>query len=73
MREIVNSGELGEIFYISSIRANLGLIQHDINVAWDLAPHDISIILMLMGGRFPSRSTARGAATTTPASKTSRC
>lgn len=48
IKEIVESGELGEIFYISSRRLNLGLFQKDINVAWDLAPHDISIILYLM-------------------------
>jgi predicted dehydrogenase len=47
-RELIESGELGEIFYISSVRANLGLFQHDVNVAWDLATHDISIILWLM-------------------------
>jgi predicted dehydrogenase len=41
----VDSGELGEILYISSRRLNLGLFQRDINVAWDLAPHDLSIIL----------------------------
>lgn len=44
IREIIKSGELGEIFYISSVRVNLGLFQPDINVIWDLAPHDISII-----------------------------
>lgn len=48
MREIVNSGELGEIYYINSQRLNLGLFQKDINVIWDLAPHDISIILHLL-------------------------
>ncbi|MDO8432692.1 MAG: Gfo/Idh/MocA family oxidoreductase [Candidatus Binatus sp.] len=48
-RELIESGELGEILYISSVRANLGLFQRDINVAWDLATHDISIILMLLG------------------------
>ena len=47
--EVVNSGDLGEIFYISAIRTNLGLIQQDINVVWDLAPHDISIILAVLG------------------------
>lgn len=47
--EIVNSGDLGEIRYINSQRLNLGLFQKDINVAWDLAPHDISIILHLLG------------------------
>lgn len=49
IREIVRSGEIGEIQYISSRRLNLGLFQKDINVAWDLAPHDISIILYLLG------------------------
>ena len=49
MKEIVDSGELGEIYYINSQRLNLGLFQQDINVVWDLAPHDISIILHLLG------------------------
>ena len=49
MKEIVDSGELGEIYYISSQRLNLGLFQPDINVIWDLAPHDISVILYLLG------------------------
>jgi predicted dehydrogenase len=60
MRDIIESGELGEMFYVSSIRANLGLIQHDVNVAWDLATHDISIILMLMGGRIPEAVSCQG-------------
>ena len=47
-RELIESGELGDILYISSVRVNLGLFQRDINVAWDLATHDISIILMLL-------------------------
>jgi len=49
IKEIVNSGELGEILYISSVRLNLGLFQQDINVIWDLAPHDISIITYILG------------------------
>ncbi len=49
MKEIIDSGELGEIYYINSQRLNLGLFQQDINVLWDLAPHDISIILYLLG------------------------
>lgn len=48
MKEIIQSGELGEIFSISSQRLNLGLFQNDINVLWDLAPHDVSIILFLL-------------------------
>ncbi|MEI8139840.1 MAG: Gfo/Idh/MocA family oxidoreductase [bacterium] len=47
--EIVKSGDIGDILYISSRRLNLGLFQKDINVMWDLAPHDISIIQYLMG------------------------
>ena len=49
IREIVRSGELGELQYVSARRLNLGLLQKDINVAWDLAPHDISIILYVLG------------------------
>jgi predicted dehydrogenase len=44
IKELVQSGELGDIFYFDSVRINLGLFQHDINVLWDLAPHDISIM-----------------------------
>ena len=47
--EIVQAGDIGEIRYINSRRLNLGLFQKDINVAWDLAPHDISIILHVLG------------------------
>ena len=49
IKEVVSSGELGELQYISARRLNLGLLQKDINVAWDLAPHDISIILYVLG------------------------
>jgi predicted dehydrogenase len=49
IKEIVLSGELGDLQYISARRLNLGLLQKDINVAWDLAPHDISIILYVLG------------------------
>jgi predicted dehydrogenase len=48
IREIIDSGDLGDIQYVSSRRLNLGLFQKDINVAWDLAPHDISIVLHLL-------------------------
>lgn len=51
IKEIVDSGDLGSIRYISSRRLNLGLLQKDINVAWDLAPHDISIILYILNER----------------------
>ncbi len=44
MKQIIQSGDLGENLYFDSERVNLGLIQNDINVIWDLAPHDISIM-----------------------------
>jgi predicted dehydrogenase len=49
IREIIQRGDLGEIFYISAQRLNLGLFQKDMNVTWDLAPHDLSIIMYLFG------------------------
>jgi len=49
IKEIISHGDLGELQYVSSRRLNLGLFQTDINVAWDLAPHDISIILYILG------------------------
>jgi predicted dehydrogenase len=44
IRELVGSGGLGEIYYYDSVRVNLGLFQHDVNVIWDLALHDLSIM-----------------------------
>src|SRR6266403_6412162 len=44
IKEIVAGGELGDLLYFDSIRINLGLFQKDINVLWDLAPHDLSIM-----------------------------
>jgi predicted dehydrogenase len=44
MRELVEKGELGDIYYYDSTRVNLGLFQHDVNVIWDLAVHDLSIM-----------------------------
>jgi predicted dehydrogenase len=48
MKEIIDNGDIGDLRYIAARRLNLGLFQKDINVAWDLAPHDISIILHVM-------------------------
>jgi predicted dehydrogenase len=48
LREIVGSGKLGEIYGIDADRLNLGLFRPDVNVLWDLAPHDISIMLSLL-------------------------
>lgn len=61
MRELVDSGELGEIYYLDSVRINLGLFQSDVNVIWDLAPHDVSIIDYVLGGRMPDDVSAVGA------------
>lgn len=44
IKEISERGELGDIIYFDSVRINLGLFQHDVNVLWDLAPHDLSIM-----------------------------
>jgi predicted dehydrogenase len=63
--EIVQAGDIGEIRYISSRRLNLGLFQKDINVAWDLAPHDISIILHVLGEK-PETVNCQGNAHVTP-------
>jgi predicted dehydrogenase len=63
--EIVRAGDIGEIRYINSRRLNLGLFQKEINVAWDLAPHDISIILHVLG-EFPETVNCQGNAHVTP-------
>src|SRR6267378_7680037 len=44
VRELVDNGALGPLYYYDSLRVNLGLFQHDVNVIWDLAPHDLSIM-----------------------------
>jgi predicted dehydrogenase len=44
IRQLVDEGALGDLFYYDSLRVNLGLFQHDVNVIWDLAPHDLSIM-----------------------------
>lgn len=48
LKEMIESGELGEIYYIDAIRASLGLFHPTLNVVWDLAPHDVSILLHLL-------------------------
>jgi predicted dehydrogenase len=44
IKELIEHDELGELFYVDSVRINLGLFQNDVNVIWDLAPHDLSIV-----------------------------
>lgn len=59
LKNYIDSGELGDIYYIDTARLNLGLFQRDSNVLWDLAPHDISILLYLLGQN-PISITAQG-------------
>ena len=59
IKEIVQSGELGELLYFDSVRINLGLFQRDINVVWDLAPHDLAIMDYIID-RQPLSLTATG-------------
>jgi len=48
MKELIDDGKLGNLYYYDSVRVNLGLFQHDINVIWDLVPHDIAIMNYLI-------------------------
>jgi predicted dehydrogenase len=50
IRELIEGGVLGDLYYYDSLRVNLGLFQHDISVLWDLAPHDLSIMDYLIKG-----------------------
>jgi predicted dehydrogenase len=59
LKQLVDSGELGEVFYIYSQRVNLGKIRQDENALWSFAPHDISVILYLLG-QLPESVSARG-------------
>ncbi|MPZ14500.1 MAG: gfo/Idh/MocA family oxidoreductase [Chloroflexi bacterium] len=65
LHQIVASGEIGDIYYIDAARLNLGLFQRDINVLWDLAPHDLSILLYLLECE-PVEVSARGSAHVAP-------
>ncbi|MDH5669655.1 MAG: Gfo/Idh/MocA family oxidoreductase, partial [Nitrospira sp.] len=49
MKQIIDEGTLGPLYYYDSTRVNLGLFQHDVNVLWDLAPHDLAIMDYLLG------------------------
>lgn len=51
IRELIDQGTLGELYYYDSTRVNLGLFQHDVNVLWDLAPHDLSIMDYLISAK----------------------
>jgi predicted dehydrogenase len=61
LRQLVHTGELGELQYVDSVRINLGLVQPDIDVLWDLAPHDLSILdTILPPGVTPVAVSAHG-------------
>jgi predicted dehydrogenase len=62
IREFVHSGVLGDLQFIDSVRINLGLVQRDVDVLWDLAPHDLSILdFILPNGCMPLAVAAHGA------------
>lgn len=65
LKEIIESGELGQVYYIDMVRVSLGLYQADLNVLWDLAPHDVSILRYLLD-QDPISITAQGAASIFP-------
>ena len=61
IRELITEGELGDILYLDSVRINLGLVQPDVDVFWDLAPHDLAILdYILPGGLDPEAVAAHG-------------
>ncbi len=51
LRQLIDDGTLGKLYYYDSTRVNLGLFQHDVNVVWDLAPHDLSIMDHLIAAK----------------------
>ncbi|MBN9662336.1 MAG: Gfo/Idh/MocA family oxidoreductase [Acidobacteria bacterium] len=60
IRQLIDDNTLGKLYYYDSMRVNLGLFQHDVNVLWDLAPHDLSIVDHLIGQK-PEAVVATGA------------
>jgi predicted dehydrogenase len=61
LRDIVAAGDIGQVYYVHAQWLNLGLFQRDINVLWDLAPHDLSILMYVLGAE-PTAVAARGRA-----------
>jgi predicted dehydrogenase len=62
IRELLVRNELGRLLYYDSVRINLGIFQHDVNVIWDLVTHDIAILDFLLDGRLPVSASCTGAA-----------
>jgi predicted dehydrogenase len=60
LKSLVHTGELGDIYYMSSRRVNLGQVRSDVNAWWNLAPHDVSIFLFLRDGEMPVSIQASG-------------
>lgn len=60
MKQLMDSGEVGAVFYLYCSRLNLGKVRSDVNAWWNLAPHDISILLYLLDGELPATVSARG-------------
>ncbi|MBI4319139.1 MAG: Gfo/Idh/MocA family oxidoreductase [Chloroflexi bacterium] len=65
LKALVQSAEIGDVYYVNTSRLNLGIFQKDINVLWDLAPHDISILLYVLGME-PVSVSARGSSFVQP-------
>lgn len=65
LKKLIDSGDLGRLYYINATRVNLGIFQPDINVVWDLAPHDVSILMYILG-QIPVTVSARGGAFVQP-------
>lgn len=66
LRDFLESGELGDLYYIDSARLNLGVFRTDVDVLWDLAPHDVSILLFMLG-QYPTWISAKATSHVNPA------
>jgi predicted dehydrogenase len=62
LKELLVKNELGRLLYYDSVRINLGIFQHDVNVIWDLVTHDVAILDFLLQGRIPVSAACTGAA-----------
>jgi predicted dehydrogenase len=66
MRDLISSGQIGDVFYFYTQRLNLGQVRSDVNAWWNLAPHDVSILHYLMGGQRPASVSVRGTSVLQP-------
>ncbi|MBV9279805.1 MAG: Gfo/Idh/MocA family oxidoreductase [Chloroflexi bacterium] len=65
LRDLIRRGDIGQVLYVDAARLNLGQFRHDVNVLWDLAPHDISIMNLILGAE-PTHVSARGSSCVHP-------